>query len=68
MIQVTSSLAEKMIRRADQAGLPEDHDLRVRAKEMDAAIVNPAFDAKKMLGCWARARKVWSIYTGEPLV
>ena len=68
MMQVTSPLAEKMVRRADKDGLPEGHELRVKAKELDAAITNPNFDARKMLGCWARARKAWTTYTGEPLI
>lgn len=67
-------LDEKMIQRADRDGLAPDHVLRVRAKELqdiENEFLSASHDegkAKRMLGAWARARRAWSEYTGEPLL
>jgi hypothetical protein len=69
-------LDKRMIQRADKDGLALDHALRVRARELNEALTNllngePDPDmakAKRALGCWARARRAWSEYTGEPLL
>lgn len=49
---------------------PEDAArLRRLADEFEAASTNAdPFDAKRMLGAWARARRCWCELTGEPLV
>ena len=61
------SLIDRMIARADADVLPADHELRVRAQLLRDA-VNNEDDAMKLLGAWARARRVWCAYTGEALV
>lgn len=47
-------------------------ELREKADAFDAAAAAffsaDAGDVKKMLGCWARARRLYSDCTGEPLI
>ena len=57
-------LYDKMLRIADRDNLPEDHLMRVRAIELREVEIY----AKKLLGAWARARRVYCAYTGEPLI
>lgn len=69
----TGGLGEKMRKRADADGLPDDHELRVLADKFDGAadgfyaeqqtVTAPAF-----MGAYARARRAWCAYSGEPLV
>lgn len=64
-------LAKQMIERADRGGLPEDHAMRRTAQAFDEISVNYAMGKstpKGLLGAWARARRCWCNYTGEPLV
>lgn len=72
---MAKDLPERMIERADADRLPADHRLRVLAKALEAVetahIQGPGPNeatAKSMLGAWARARRVWCEYTGEPLL
>lgn len=67
---VLSELGDRMRALAD-SGHPRAAELREKAAAFDAA--NPAnagdaWDAKRMLGAWARARRVWSECSGEPLI
>lgn len=55
-----------MLERAERDNLPSDHELRVRAIAIEE--LKPDHGVKRLLGRWARARRVWSDYTGEPLV
>lgn len=68
-----TELHERVKRRAEADGLPEDHPMIVAANKFTEAangyyaepqIVN----IKQFMGCWARARRCWCEYTGEPLV
>jgi hypothetical protein len=43
-------------------------ELREKADAFDAATSADPFDARRMLGCWARARRLWSECSGEPLI
>lgn len=64
-------LAKQMIERADRDGLPEDHVMRRTAQAFDEISVNYAMGKstpKGLLGAWARARRCWCNYTGEPLL
>lgn len=64
-------LAKQMIERADRDGLPEDHAMRRTAQAFDEISVNYAMGKstpKSLLGAWARARRCWCNYTGEPIV
>lgn len=65
-----TELAKKMIARADADNLHPDHEMRVLAAKFEFAAKNLDREdgTKKMLGCWARAKRCWSNYTGEPLI
>lgn len=61
------SLVDKMMARADADGLPPDHEIRLSAQKLDEALTAD-FNVARVVGSWARARKIWCEYTGEPLV
>lgn len=66
-------LSENMVNRANQDGLPEDHEIRLRAKEFDDAAIGfygspQTVNVKKFLGIYARTRRVWCEYSGDSLV
>lgn len=68
-----TDLSASMRKRADADGLPPDHELRRRAEEFDRATIGHmatprTVDVKSFVGAWARARKAWCSYTGEPLI
>lgn len=68
-----TDLAKNMIAKADRDCLPADHELRTRAADFDTATAgfyaNPqTFPVAKFMSAWAKARKCWSAYTGEPLI
>jgi hypothetical protein len=73
MATAATDLAQKMRARAGVDALPADHKLRVLADSFDAAakgfyanpqtVKAPAFFAE-----WARARRAWCAYSGEPLL
>jgi hypothetical protein len=67
------TLAEKM--RALAGGdHPRGPELIEKANALDVASAHfgekghTADDAKRLLGCWARARRLWCDITGEPLI
>ena len=64
------SLAKRMAVRADRDGLPIGHLMRIRAAELEAKLdcEAPGWTAQNMIGAWARARRVWCDYTGEPML
>lgn len=67
------SLNEQMTARADRDGLPAGHDLRLKAEAFKVAAAGywsdpPTVSIKEFMGCWARARRAWSEYSGEPLI
>ena len=66
-------LPERMVVLADADGLEADHAMRTAAEELRKACdayfqKKPAVSVFKFAGCWARARRVWCDYTGEPLI
>jgi len=68
-----ADLGEKMIARADADGLPADHEMRIKGKAFSEAATGfyghpQTVSVKQFMGCWARARRLWSEYSGEPLV
>jgi hypothetical protein len=68
-----TALSEIVLARADRDCLPADHSLRKFAAEFDTAsetcIKEPVLEnTKKMLGAWARLRKQWAEYSGEPVL
>lgn len=62
-----TDLGKKIIARADRDGLAPDHPLRVAAEAFNDAVVEGA-EPRKLLGAWARARRLWCEYSGEPLI
>lgn len=68
-----TDLAEKMVARADADGLPPEHELRIKAAAFDTATAGfygaeQTVSVAQFMGCWARARKTWCAYSGEPLI
>lgn len=68
-----TTLAKTMIARADADNLPPDHEVRLAARLFEDATQGYFSDpqtvsAKKYLGQWARTKKLWSEYTGKPLI
>lgn len=68
-----TELGRKITARADADGLPVDHDLRAKGAAFDQAAAGfygepQTCDVKAFFGHWARARRAWSDYTGEPLI
>jgi hypothetical protein len=67
-----TDLADKMLAAAKAAELPLEHKIVIAAHEFEVAAKgfygNPqTVDVKTFMGCWARARRAWSDYSGEPL-
>jgi hypothetical protein len=68
---MTTDLSTIVLNRCEQDQLPVDHPLRTLAGQFneatERAIKDPVLDnSKKLLGAWARLRKEWSAYSGEP--
>lgn len=67
---IGSKLGDRMRALAD-SGHPLAEELRQKAAAFDAsasANAGDTWDPKRMLGAWARARRLWCDCTGEPLV
>lgn len=69
----TTELATRMLAAADENNLPKDHELRTKAQAFDEAALGyygdpQTCDARKFMGCWARARRAWCEYSGESLI
>ncbi|MBF4433212.1 hypothetical protein ERJ77_01615 [Vibrio anguillarum] len=68
-----TELADKMMQVAKRDCLPDDHDLVVKAKDFEQAALGYVSEpqtcsVRKFLGCWARAKKAYSQYTGADLL
>jgi hypothetical protein len=68
-----TDLSTIVLQRCEQDRLPAEHPLRKLANDFNvasAAVIKEATldSSKKMLGAWARLRKEWSAYSGEPLI
>lgn len=68
-----TDLATKMRSRADADSLLSDHELRQLADAFDAAshgyFATPqTVHVRPYMAVWARTRKAWCAYSGEPLV
>jgi hypothetical protein len=69
----TTDLPTLMRAKADADGLPADHDLRQKADALETAAAGfyattQTHTVAQMVGAWARARRTWCDYTGEPLL
>jgi hypothetical protein len=66
------SLADRLRRLPDHYPLSSTRiaEIHLRADELDAvcAADSSEWSAKKMLGAWARARRLWCDITGDGLV
>lgn len=62
---MSGDLADKMLALAKDH--PRGEELRTKAEALIAACA-PEVPAPKLLGAWARARKLWCEVTGGPLV
>jgi hypothetical protein len=68
-----TALGDKMLNAAVKADLQEDHPLVVAALKFNDAAEGfygtpQTVDVKTFMGCWARARRLWSEYSKEPLL
>lgn len=68
-----TELGGQMVARAEADNLPADHELRERAEQFESAAAGffaseQTVSVRQFAGAWARARKAWSRYRGEPLV
>lgn len=64
-------LVNQMIRRAEADQLPDGHELRTLAADLDRIgdeYAGGHCSPKKFLGAWARARLAWCRHTGEALI
>ena len=67
-----TDLSIKIRARADADGLSADHELRAKADAFDAATTGYYSEPQtvavaQFMGAWARARRAWCGYSGEPL-
>lgn len=70
---MNTTLAKRMIARADADGLPQYHEIRVSAQAFEDAAQGyfskpQTVSIEKFFGQYARTKKLWSAYTGEPLI
>jgi hypothetical protein len=70
---MSGELPSRMRAKADADALPADHDLRTLADKLDAAVngfygTPQTMPVSDFVRSWARARKAWCHYTGEPLI
>jgi hypothetical protein len=68
-----TDLSEKMHARANADGLPAAHELRTRAVIFDAAAQGYYADPQTVpvqafMSAWAKARRAWCLYSGEPMI
>lgn len=73
MAEVNTPLWEQMRARAELDKLPSTHEMNITANVLEATsygfYANPqTATVKQLVGAWAKARLVWSKYTGEPLI
>jgi len=69
----TTQLGDQMRARADLDGLPSNHEMRHLADAFDKASYGYAeepqtVNVRQFMGHWAKAKRFWSNYTGEPLI
>lgn len=68
-----TDLAHRMRTLADADRLPQEHELRVLARALEEAaqgvFAHPqTHTTGQALAAWAKARKAWCAYAGEPLL
>lgn len=60
------TLMARIVARCDADALHADHVLRKAVRDLERAIESA--NAMKIVGAWAKCRRLWSEYSGEPLV
>jgi hypothetical protein len=70
---MSEGLVERMRAKADAEGLPKNHVLRTNAAALEEALKGYVSDPQttsvpRMVGTWAKARRIWCEYTGEDLI
>lgn len=68
---MSEPLVDKMRRLADRVGGEQAYALREKAKLLDIRLQGLHYDedgARRMLGAWARARRLYCEISGEPLI
>ena len=65
---MNAELPRRMIARADADGLPAEHAIRIAADHMTKVLDDPTVTIPVLIGTWAKTRKLWCAYSGEPLV
>ena len=66
-------LPERMVKLADKEAFDALHELRVSARDLSEAFDDyfrddPKITVGSFLGRYARARRIWCKYSGDPLV
>jgi len=64
---MNTDLSKTVIARADKDNLAGNHCLRDAAEAFDKEVLS-ADNPRKILGSWAKLRRLWSEYSGEPLL
>lgn len=72
-MSAATDLAQQMRAIVERDNLPADHELRLLADDFDEAAAGywgepQTKTVKQFMGAWARARRAYCNYTGEPLV
>ncbi len=72
MTYKSTELGDKIKLRADRDGLASGHPLREAGENFTKAangyLSHPqTMSVKKFMGAYARAKRLWSEYTGDPL-
>ncbi len=62
----STALSKKVRERAGLDKLPLTHLLYIQADAFDK--VDEEYNVAKYLGIWAKTRRIWCEYTGEPLI
>ena len=68
-----TELARRMIERADRDRLPDEHEMRAKAKRFEEASKGyfapvQTVTPPQLMKEWLAARRCWCAYTGELLV
>ena len=63
-----NKLSAAMLEMADRDHLSKEHPMRVRAWELEDIFIVGELSVERFLGAWARARRVYCEYTGDPII
>lgn len=63
-----SDLVTRIRARSDADGLPLNHELRQAATALETELQRKICSPMRLVGIWARTRRLWCTYSGEELV